>query len=340
MNDLSELNGHDNLGFNKERTKEADTTSHHTTVTNVSSNCSPNGTPRSLNEKTRKNSKTGKETETRSVSTEVLNKRKSISKNTKETTFNSHEKTGHKKATNKETMKYAKKKEIGAEIETSSNNKRHEKKKSVNKKIKSKEDFKETKDKIPKQADQNLDNPKTALKNDMADNGEKQPVKKKVKIKESLSQKIKKSNSGEVDKVNKEHNLKTVEKQHKSDQIHKRNVRYLLDQASEVNEQNIRKNGSSKDNAENKIQYKQQPETLSVINKNISNVQDQPIPKSIDDVNHSIIIQEKSNGNIRTLERVETEDTSIDTSTLPPPPDENPLCSEEVHTTTEERFIA
>jgi hypothetical protein len=336
MNDLSESNGHDNLGFGKERTTEADTTSHSTTVTNVSNSSSANATPRSLNGKTRKNSNTGQDTTKRSVSTEVLNKRKSISGNTKETSFNSHEKLGNKKTTNKETMKYAKEKKIGAEIETSSTNKKHENKKSGNKKIKNKEDHKETKEILLKQPDQNSDKPKTGLKTQMADNGGTEAPKKKVKIKESLSQKIKKSNSGEDDKKN---ILKTVKKQHKSDQIHKRNVKYLLDQATEANEHINKKSGSSKDIEENKTQLEHQPETLSVINKNISN--DQPSPKSISDVNHSIIIHEKSNGKIRTLERVETEDTSIDTSTLPPPLDETPLsCEEEVHAPTEERFIA
>ena len=63
--------------------------------------------------------------------------------------------------------------------------------------------------------------------------------------------------------------------------------------------------------------------------------------KNIDTSNGSIVNKKENQGRIQPLERVETDDcTSIDTSTLPLPPDEMLGTSENSDLPFQERFIA
>ena len=111
MNDLSEVNGHDNLGFNNDRNKDSDTISHQTTITNISSNCSQNATPKRISGKNRKNSEVNVDPSQLSVyervkmGKQLMEKRKSISEASKcmETTSSSNKKSEKRKSKNKET---------------------------------------------------------------------------------------------------------------------------------------------------------------------------------------------------------------------------------------------
>ena len=118
MNDLSESNGHDNLGFDKDRNRDPDTTSHQTTITNISSNCSQNATPKRFAGTSRKNSEAKVDPSQLSVyekvkmRKELMQKRKSISdcSNGNEMSVSSEKKSEKRRSKNKETLKYADKK--------------------------------------------------------------------------------------------------------------------------------------------------------------------------------------------------------------------------------------
>ena len=350
MHDLTDANGHDNLGFNGEGNNEADTTSHHTTITNVSSNNgTPNGTPRNINGISKKTSKKNLETTQRSVSTEVLQKRKSMSESTKETSFNTRKKSQKHANQNKETLKYAGEKSLkkyDSNIGTSHDTKelRHSKgalKKTKNKTI----DQKDKKRKISIQPDQNAAKDKEQVGKGKESSEEKLDNKKKVKIKESLSQKIKKSNSTAKNKLDKTAEPKsTAAKPQQNTEGHKRNVKYLLDQAMEANKESnniesctasiLKDNESRLESSKDNIRVDDQDKPDTTKNSNLDGTRN---------VNFNIGMQENDDSKVRRLERVETDDcTSIDTSTLPPPPDEILLNSQEVlsESHVQERFIA
>ena len=128
---------------------------------------------------------------------------------------------------------------------------------------------------------------------------------------------------------------------------HKKNVKLLIEQASDASVKKSKTQDDSKEVSEkvvdkeiseNENRLKPLGNETSLLMDN-AEVHDELIKDSI---RTGCTAQKNSNGNIRTLERVETDDcTSIDTSTLPPPPDE---MDERLHDTLnnflEERFIA
>ena len=344
MNDLSESNGHDNLGFGKERSREADTSSRHTTITNVSSNCSANSTPRKVKGGARRTSKKDTEVVARSVSTKAITKSKSLSDNKEEeTTFN---KTKNKMSNNKETLKYAKKKENASKKETVSITKDSENTKKAIRKTKKKkdQDEKEVKAQKPKGESGEYADVSNHPMDNMPQNTETetQTPKKKVRIKESLSQKIKKANINVSDKADNKSNIKYVEKQQPDNDIHKLNVRYLLEQAMDANKGSDAKNhlALAKDQQQNNETIQAEQENTTDINNTIANECGQLRSEDGKNVKNFISDNQESK-NERRLERVETDDcTSIDTSTLPPPPDELVMRIDESASIIEERFIA
>ena len=362
MNDLSELNGHDNLGFDKERNTEPDTTSHQTTITNISSNCSQNATPKRIVGKTRKNSEVKIDPSELSVyervkmGKELMKKRKSISENNKnnETSSTSNKKTGKKRDKNKETMKYANQKRSTNDDGASKQTGKKGDGKSSKKKIKKQDDENAPKRKHPAsiEGENEVGNGSIPIKSDIA------TPKKKVKIKETMSQRIKKANSNSTGHVKLQNESKSVKKgqngtdfhtknenksksvkkeQNKTD-FHTKNVRYLLDQASDANQKIDKIDHFMKEPGKSEEKLESRKDKTSVIKNSTEASKISPM----EDVKHSITINKKNDGKIRTLERVETDDcTSIDTSTLPPPPDEVAERSEDVLSYSgEERFIA
>ena len=347
MHDLADSNGHDNLGFNGDRNREADATSHQTTITNLSSNGTPNDTPRRVNSD-KKLSKKNQEITERSVSTEILKTRKSISENTKETSFNTRRKSENHTLQNKETMKYAGKKAIDPHIKTSHGTKELKHTKSALRKAKKTTvDQKDVKRKISIYSDQNGVKHKEEVDNEKEKNEEKPEPKKKVKIKESLSQKIKKSNASAKNNVDEKVQPKSNTKPQQNTEGHKRNVKYLLDQAMEANKENNMESSTASIHKDNEITLESSQENIRVMRRqDAQDVSDTTENLNLDatsNVNCNIGMQEKDDGKVRKLERVETDDcTSIDTSTLPPPPDEILFNTQEVleESNIEERVIA
>ena len=340
MNEFSEANGHDNLGFDKERQRDPDTTSHQTTLTNISSNCSQNATPKKIQGKTRRRSEVQVDPSQLSVyervkmGKQLMEKRKSISEsNSRNDTSSSSNKKSEKKTKNKETMKYATPKSISETAENSKRKNKTKDNKTTSKKIKRSE-VETTKQMKPEVATKyekdNANEEKLKIKNSAP--------KKKVKIKETTSQKMKKSTSNQNGGIKKQSKAKPLKEENKNGELHTKSVRLLLDQASDANETKNQIDDSNKDYIENK-------DVSSVTNDNTSIPKDTTITVQTSptkNVNHSITMQKKNDGNIRTLERVETDDcTSIDTSTLPPPADEIEARTEDTSShSTGERFIA
>ena len=166
--------------------------------------------------------------------------------------------------------------------------------------------------------------------------------KKKVKIKESLSQKIKKSHSTSTDTYIKKEPKKEKIKQKSEDNVHQRNVKYLLNNAIESNNQAKEKPElpapDPKDDCDRLSQTKEKDPTTQ--HSGLDKGKDQLL-KNIDTSNGRIITKDEKMGRIQPLERVETDDcTSIDTSTLPLPPDEMLGTSENSDLPFQERFIA
>ena len=153
-----------------------------------------------------------------------------------------------------------------------------------------------------------------------------------------MSQKIKKSNSNQNGGTKKQGKANPLKKEDKNDELHTKSVRLLLDQASDANERKDPIVDSNKDCIENKNVSSVTNDDISVTKDSTKTTQASPT----ENVNHSITVQKKNDGNIRTLERVETDDcTSIDTSTLPPPADEIEARAEDTSShSTGERFIA
>ena len=144
MNEFSEANGHDNLGFDKEKQRDPDTTSHQTTLTNISSNCSQNATPKKIQGKTRRRSEVQVDPSQLSVyervkmGKQLMEKRKSISdsNNRNDTSFSKNKKLEKKSTKNKETMKYANPKSISDTAENSEIKSKNKDNRNTTKKIK------------------------------------------------------------------------------------------------------------------------------------------------------------------------------------------------------------
>ena len=349
MNDLSEVNGHDNLGFDKERNRDPDTTSHQTTTTNVSSNCSQNTTPKRLAGTKRKNSEVKIDPSQLSVyekvkmRKELMEKRKSISdgSNGNETSISSIKKSERRKSKNKETLKYVDKK-IANDEQNTKRKSSLKTDRNTTKKTKKKEDeyTLKTKNEMSERDKNDI------IKKDFAETETGAP-KKKVKIKETMSQKIKKANSSSAGNKKVQNKSNPVKKETKNVEYHKKNVKLLLEQAPDATVkkskiQDVSKEGlekvDDKELSENENKSKRLGNETSLVKDNTEAVEE-PIKDSI---GTSSTAQKNSYGNIRTLERVETDDcTSIDTSTLPPPPDEmDERLDDTLDNTTGERFIA
>ena len=338
MNEFSEANGHDNLGFDKERQRDPDATSHQTTLTNISNNCSQNATPKKIQGKTRRRSEVQVDPSQLSVyervkmGKQLMEKRKSISdsNNRNDTSFTKSKKSEKKSTKNKETMKYANPKSISDNVENSKRKNKNKDTRSATKKI-NRTEVEKIKPEVSTKNEKGIANEENSKSENSA-------PKKKVKIKETMSQKIKKANSNQNGGTKKQGKANLLKKEDKNNELHTKSVRLLLDQASDANETKDPIVDSNKDCIENK-------NVSSVTNDGISFTKDttktaQASPT--ENVNHSITVQKKNDGNIRTLERVETDDcTSIDTSTLPPPADEIEARTDDISSTsTGERFIA
>ena len=344
MHDLADSNGYDNLGFNDERNRDADATSHQTTLTNISNNETPNATPRSMNGNTKKTLKKNSKISERSISAEVLDKRHSISKATKETAMITGKKPANRTHQNKETMKYAKKQEIDKKAKNYDATKNLRNTEKVARTTKQKMDDK-------KGIKRNTNLPKDQIEEKHGKEGSKRNSnheegsghKKKVKIKESLSQKIKKTNTSLGEKVDKKPLSKSSSKSLENIEGHERSVKYLIDQAMEANDEENAKSATVLTQKEKVPQIKSIRKDISVDEEDVAETIEKSTTDPLMDVNCDAEIQEKDNTNKRKLERVETDDcTSIDTSTLPPPPDEILLNTGDVLSDSnfEERFIA
>ena len=350
MNDLSEVNGHDNLGFDKDRKQDADTTSHQTTITNVSSNCSQNATPKRFAGTSRKNSVVKVDPSQLSVyekikmRKELMEKRKSISdgSNGNEKSISSDKKSERRKSKNQETLKYVDKKRHANDEQNKKRKSSLKKDRNTTKKTKKKEDEYTLKTKNKMSERNKNDN----ASKDLTETENVAP-KKKVKIKETMSQKIKKSNSSSAGNRKVQNQSKPMKNETKNIEYHKKNVKLLLEQATDVTEnkseiKDVTKEALDKvvDNelSENENKSKPLGNKMSVVTDNTEAVEEL-IKESFGTKSTA---QMNSNGNMRTLERVETDDcTSIDTSTLPPPPDEmDERLDDTLNNITGERFIA
>ena len=353
MNDLTDLDGHENLGFDADGNADPDTISRHTTVTTVSSNCSTNTTPRKTSAKSRRVPKKDTDPENSCVAEEIIRRRQSsLPKNTKDTSFTTQKVIGNKPSKNKETMKYAKKEIDVSNAKTSSGVRGLDKKKQLKKQLKVdiEEEIikdktgreKKVKSKRPKDADENVINNVKSIMKPKEEPEENSTPKKKVKIKESLSQKIKKSHSTSTDTYNTKEPKKEKIKQRSEVNVHQRNVKYLINNAIESNNQ-------AKEKPELPAPYpKDDCDRLSQTKGNDLTNQHSGLDKgkdlllkNIDTDNGSILNKKENKGRIQPLERVETDDcTSIDTSTFPVPPDEMLATSQNSDLPFQERFIA
>ena len=354
MNDLTDLDGHENFGFDADGNADPDTISRHTTVTTVSSNCSANTTPRKTSAKSRRVPKKDTDPENSCVAEKIIRRRQnSLPKNTKDTSFSTQKVVGNKPSKNKETMKYAKKEIDVSNAKTLSKVRALEKKKQLKKQLKvdiEEENIKEktegekkVKSKKSKDADENVINNVKSIMKPKEEPEENSTPKKKVKIKESLSQKIKKSHSTSTDTVNKKEHKKEKIKQKSEVNVHQRNVKYLLNNAIESNNQAKEKQdrpaSEPKDDCDGLSQTRQQSDPPNE-HPGLDDGKDLLL-NNIDTSNGNIVNKKENNGRIQPLERVETDDsTSIDTSTLPFPPDERLVTSENSDLPFQERFIA
>ena len=354
MNDLTDLDGHENLGFDADGKADPDTISRHTTVTTVSSNCSTNTTPRKTSAKSRRVSKKDTEPENSCVAEEIIKRRhSSLPKNTKDTSFTTQKEVGNKPSKNKETMKYAKKEIDVSNAKTSSRVRGLDKKKQLKKQLKvdieeeniqeKEEDEKKVKSKRPKDKGGNVTNNVKSIIKPKEEPEENSTPKKKVKIKESLSQKIKKSHSTSTDTVNKKEPKKEKIKQKSEVNVHQRNVKYLLNNAIESNNQLKRKPDlpapGPKDDCDALSQTRENCDPTNQ-DSGLDTGKDLLL-KNIDTSNGRNVNKKETKGRIQPLERVETDEcTSIDTSTLPLPPDEMLVTSENSDLPFQERFIA
>ena len=220
MNEFSEANGHDNLGFDKERQRDPDATSHQTTLTNISSNCSQNATPKKIQGKTRRRSEVQVDPSQLSVyervkmSKQLMEKRKSISdsENRNDTSLTKNKKSEKKSTKNKETMKYANPKSISDTVENSKRKNKTKDTRSTTKKINRTEV--ETTQKIkPEVSTKN----EKGIANEENSKSENTAPKKKVKIKETMSQKIKKANSNQNGGIKKQGKANALKKEDKND---------------------------------------------------------------------------------------------------------------------------
>ena len=88
---------------------------------------------------------------------------------------------------------------------------------------------------------------------------------------------------------------------------------------------------------------KSSQENIHAVDQDVSNIIKKSNLDATDNVDCNIGMEERGDTKVRKLERVETDDcTSIDTSTLPPPPDEILFNSQDGlgESKIEERFIA
>ena len=97
MNDLTDLDGQENLGFDAVGNAFPDTISRHTTVTTVSSNFSTNTTPRKTSAKSRRVSKKDTDPENSCIAEEIIKRRQSsLQKNTQDNSFTTQKPIGNK----------------------------------------------------------------------------------------------------------------------------------------------------------------------------------------------------------------------------------------------------
>ena len=354
MNDLTDLDGNENFGFDADGNADLDTISRHTTVTTVSSNCSTNTTPKKTSAKSKRVSKKDTDPENSCIAEEIIKRRQSsLPKNTQDTSFTTQKVIGNKPSKNKETMKYAKKEIDVSSAKTSSRVRGLDKKKQLKKQLKvdieeesikeKTEGEKKVKSKRPKDANENVTNNVKSIMKPKEESEETSTPKKKVKIKESLSQKIKKSHSTSTDRYNKKEPKNEKIKQKSEDNIHQRNVKYLLNNAIESNKQAKEKPElpapDPKDDCDGLSETREKHDPANQYS-GLDKGKDLLL-QNIDTSNGRIINKEEKRGRIQPLERVETDDcTSIDTSTLPLPPDEMMVTSENSDLPFQERFIA
>ena len=139
-------------------------------------------------------------------------------------------------------MKYANPKSTSYNVETSKRKNKNKDTRSATKKINRTEV--ETTQKIkPEVSTKN----EKGIANEENSKSENSAPKKKVKIKETMSQKIKKANSNQNGGTKKQGKANPLKKEDKNDELHTKSVRLLLDQASDANEMIVRIVDSNKE---------------------------------------------------------------------------------------------
>ena len=231
MHDLSLSNGHDNLGFNREReNQDTDTESRRTTVTNISN--TPNGTPRHGTNSSKKAGRPKSAKTQHSRPSKLSNAKKCKKEITEETGFSKNATTKPDASKNEETWKYAKKKPPNGDSGISKNT---AKQKSSNTDVNEAPKIrKSTTNGKPSKNDKNADKPASIKKKKIGDKKMNKDTNKSDQIENSSEIQTPSTNLAAEDKYNEKQNMHQppASPLRSATGLHKKNVRYLLEQAA------------------------------------------------------------------------------------------------------------